>query len=167
MTEQEPELSEEELFAAHALAAQAVADETVDAICAKGGRVLYEKYLKKRVVPYISHRAMRDAVSMVNWLNLVRDQGEPVGPGGRADNWYADDEPRAVPVDAWASGAISVRKSTSRFVPLSSRASVKDAAGGDAPPSVAGTSRTRKSGRGRPGSKILKDRCYHTDIMIP
>lgn len=156
-----PELTEEERFAEHALAAQLAAEETVSAIVAKGGGVLYEKYLKRRVVPYISHRAMRDAVSMVNWLNLVRDSGEPAG---RADNWYVDEEPRRVPVDAWASGAISVRKSTSRFVPLSSRASVKDplgggaGAGGDqnnnnAAPSVAGTNRTRKSGRGRPGSR--------------
>ncbi len=142
--------SAEEQFRLDALAAQAAADAAVDAILDKGGRVLYEKYLKQRVVPYISHRALRDAVSMVNWLNLVRDSGEPEGPA-RADNWYVDAEPRAVPVDTWASGTIGMRTraSQSRFVPLSSRGSA--AGGKDGEPSVAGTARTRRSGR--PGSR--------------
>ena len=136
--------TEEEQFRLDALAAQEAANAAVDAILEKGGRVLYEKYLKQRVVPYISHRALRDAVSMVNWLNLVRDSGEPEGPE-RADNWYADEEPRPVPVDTWASGTIGMRQraSQSRFIPLSSRGGAAGSKDGE--PSVAGTARTRRS----------------------
>ena len=117
--EEIPEPTEEELFEMHRLAAQQVSEEIITKICNKGGKMLYEKYLKRRVVPYISHRTLRDVVSMVNWLNLVRDQGEPQGQ--RASNWYVDEEPDVVPVDTWASGAVQVRQKQSLYVPLSTR----------------------------------------------
>ena len=148
--EEQPELTEEEIFEANRLACQQVTEEVVDKICTKGGKMLYEKYLKRRVLPYISHRTLRDVVSMVNWLNLVRDKGEPAGQ--RASNWYCDEEPSIVPVDTWASGAVQVRQKQSLYVPLSTRGN--ETKGDDAAPSVTGTNRTR--GSKRPGSRATR-----------
>ena len=149
MSEEElPPPTEEEIFQANHLAAQQLSEEVVDQICTKGGKVLYEKYLKQKVVPYISHRTLRDVVSMVNWLNLVRDQGEP--KDSRAANWYVDEEPPLVSVDTWASGAIQVRQKQSLYVPLPTTELPTEVAA----PSVTGTARTR--GSKRPGSRMSK-----------
>ena len=57
--EEQPEPTEEEIFEANRLAAQQVTEEIVDAMVTKGGKMLYDKYIKSRVVPYISHRTLR------------------------------------------------------------------------------------------------------------
>jgi hypothetical protein len=151
MAEEEPtEPTEEEIFQANHLTAQQLSEEVVEKICTKGGKILYEKYIKKKVVPYISHRTLRDVVSMVNWLNLVRDKGEP--ENDRASNWYVDEEPPVVAVDTWASGSVQVRQKQSLYVPLSS--GIGTDADTEVAPSVAGTARTR--GSKRPGSRLSK-----------
>ena len=151
--EEQPEPTEEEIFEANRLAAQQVTEEIVDAMVTKGGKMLYDKYIKSRVVPYISHRTLRDVVSMVNWLNLVRDKGEPEGQ--RASNWYVDEEPALVSVDTWASGAVQVRQKKSMYVPLTTRDESTLPGGDDGKAtSQAGTARTR--GSKRPGSRMSK-----------
>ena len=94
MAEEEEPPTEEDIFQANQLTAQQLAEEVVTKIVSKGGKQLYDKYIKKKVVPYISHRTLRDVVSMVNWLNLVRDQGEP--EHARVANWCVDEEPPIV-----------------------------------------------------------------------
>jgi len=156
MAEEKEPPTEEEIFQANQLTAQQLAEEVVTKIVSKGGKQLYDKYIKKKVVPYISHRTLRDVVSMVNWLNLVRDQGEP--EHARVANWCVDEEPPIVAVDTWASGAVQVRQKQSLYVPLggdpaTSRTNLGEG-GTEVAGSAVGTARTR--GSRRPGSRLSK-----------
>jgi hypothetical protein len=115
--------------------AQRAAEDAVDAICSKGGKLLYDKYIHRLSFPFAATTASQQLVSELMMVyvrcdlgeahhsasplvpeqlgELPLDCGDDAGAGepeSEQDSWSLEPEPRRNTIDNWARTVVPVKK---------------------------------------------------------
>jgi len=94
------------------VAPEEAATDVVDTILRRGGRILFDHHIARKVKPFAAEMALDAAMSQLEMCVVPHEEGDS------ADDWALEDEPLPQDIDSWASFAV---KPQNERPPLSPR----------------------------------------------
>jgi hypothetical protein len=88
-----------------------------ETIIEKGGNMIFENYIQRKVVPYTFDRSRKEVSCTLSTLFLNRDKGEIPQEASSSNSlltysteWNIEEEPHCVPIDVLATGSVRIKK---------------------------------------------------------